>query len=137
MQQAHVRTGTRRLISSGLAGLVMGTLWSSCTFQPAAGEAPAVDAPASFAQGDDPLLVNAAWRITNMATAYGAFVIDVEAVDPARSPEIARLLIEPLKDRYEEVLIYVYRLGASSSRPERRIQWTKTGGLVEIVYGER
>ena len=85
-----------------------------------------VDEPsgAADASGDreGPLLVNDGWHIRNMATAQGVFVIEVEAEDPTRTEAIARALIEPLRDDYDQILVYVNSLGDDSDLPARRIQ---------------
>ena len=83
---------------------------------------------------DDPLLVNDDWYVRNMATAHGAFVIEVEAKDPSQTETIARTLIEPIKDDYAEILVYVNQLGDDSDLPARRMQWTLRDGYVEISY---
>ena len=85
---------------------------------------------------DEPLLVNESWHIRNMATAYGAFVIEVEAEDPSQAETIARSLIEPIKDDYDEVLVYVNQRGDDSDLPARRMQWTPSQGYVEITYDQ-
>jgi len=82
----------------------------------------------------EPQLINEAWEITDMATAHGAFVIEVEADDPTRTDEIARSLIEPIKDDYEEILVYVNQRGDDSELPARRMQWTRGGGYVEMAF---
>ena len=85
----------------------------------------------------EPLLVNEGWHIRNMATAHGAFVIEVEAEDPSQTEAIARALIEPIQDRYDEILVYVDKQGDESDLPARRMQWTPAGGYVEITYDQR
>ena len=85
---------------------------------------------------DDPLLVNDDWYVRNMATAHGAFVIEVEAKDPSQTETIARTLIEPIKDDYAEILVYVNQLGDESDLPARRMQWTPRDGYVEISYDQ-
>ena len=87
-------------------------------------------------RGNEPLLVNESWHIRNMATAYGAFVIEVEAEDPSQAETIARTLIEPIKDDYDEVLVYVNQRGDDSDLPARRMQWTPSQGYVEITYDQ-
>ena len=83
---------------------------------------------------DDRLLVNDDWYVRIMATAHGAFVIEVEAKDPSQTETIARTLIEPIKDDYAEILVYVNQLGDDSDLPARRMQWTPRDGYVEISY---
>jgi hypothetical protein len=83
---------------------------------------------------DEPRLINDEWHIRNMATAHGAFVIEVEAEDPSQADTIARTLVEPIKDDYDEVLVYVNQRGDDSDLPALRIQWTPRDGYVEISY---
>jgi len=83
-----------------------------------------------------PRLVNQDWYIRNMATAHGAFVIEVEAVDLSKTEVIARALVEPIRDRYDEILVYVNKLGDKSDLPSRRMQWTSAKGYVETVYDQ-
>ena len=83
----------------------------------------------------EPLLVNEGWRLRSMATANGAFVIEVEveAEDTTQIETIARALVEPIRDRHDEILVYVITLGDDPALPARRIQWTPGGGYVEIT----
>ena len=90
--------------------------------------------PDRAADPDEPSLVNDGWYVRNMATAHGAFVIEVEAEDPEQTDTIARALIEPIKDDYAEVLVYVNRMGDDSDLPARRVQWTPRDGYVELNY---
>ena len=89
--------------------------------QPPAGEA-------------SPLLVNEDWRIVEMATAHGAFTIEVEMAEGVDTAEIARSLIQPLQDRYAEVLVYFHARDAQTDLPQLRVQWTAAGGYVETRY---
>jgi hypothetical protein len=82
----------------------------------------------------EPSLVNEGWYVRNMATAPGAFVIEVEAEDPEQTETISRALIEPIKDDYAEILVYVNRMGDDSDLPARRVQWTPRDGYVELSY---
>ena len=91
-------------------------------------------APDPGADPDEPSLVNEGWYVRNMATAHGAFVIEVEAEDPEQTETISRALIEPLKDDYAEILVYVNRMGDDSDLPARRVQWTPRDGYVELSY---
>ena len=86
------------------------------------------------ADPDEPSLVNEGWYVRNMATAHGAFVIEVEAEDPGQTETISRALIEPIKDDYAEILVYVNRMGDDSDLPARRVQWTPRDGYVELSY---
>ena len=83
-----------------------------------------------------PLLVNDGWHIRNMATALGTFVIEIEAEDPTQTETITRALIEPIRDDYTEILVYVNRLGAESGRLARRMQWTPDRGYIETIFDQ-
>ena len=72
----------------------------------------------------------------NMATAHGAFVIEVEAEDPEQTGTISRALVEPIKDDYAEILVYINRMGDDSDLPARRVQWTARDGYVELSYDQ-
>ena len=90
--------------------------------------------PERAADPDEPSLVNEGWYVRNMATAHGAFVIEVEAENPEQTETISRALIEPIKDDYAEILVYVNRMGDDSDLPARRVQWTPRDGYVELSY---
>jgi hypothetical protein len=62
-------------------------------------------------------------------------VVEVQTDLQANASSIAAQVVEPLRDRYDEVLIYVREPGQrSNDSPARRIQWTKRTGYVELVY---
>ena len=69
-----------------------------------------------------------------MATAHGAFTIEVEVSGEADTPAIARTLIEPLQARYAEILVYFYDQDDNAALPTSRTQWTAADGYREIVY---
>ena len=83
-----------------------------------------------------PAVVNDAWQILKMATAHGVFTIELEMTDLGAAAVVARELVDPLMDDYAEVLVYVYRdgRGVGGHAPAKRIQWTATGGFVELAY---
>ena len=91
---------------------------------------PAVDMP------EGPAIVNDAWQIVKMATAPGIVTIEVEVDDPETAGDVARALIAPLKDRYSEILVYVYNPGEGYGGYAlvMRIQWTTEGGYDELDY---
>ena len=80
----------------------------------------------------EPLLINTDWQITNMATAYGDLVIEVETINNVEPLMIACTLTEPLKDKYDEVLVYVRGLSDTPESPARRVRWTLEDGYVEL-----
>ena len=93
------------------------------------------ETPAQPPAGDASLLlVNDDWQIVEMATAHGAFTIEVEMAEGVDTDEIARSLIQPLQNRYAEVLVYFHARDAQTELPELRVQWTAAGGYVETRY---
>lgn len=79
-------------------------------------------------------LANEQYSIVEMATAHGAFTIEVEIAGGADTQRIARGLIEPVQDQYAEVLVYFYGREGDRELPLSRIQWTADRGYVEIHY---
>jgi hypothetical protein len=78
-----------------------------------------------------------AWTVVGATSAHHVMVVEVEAQRAEQARAIAVQIVEPLRDRYEEVLVYVRRPGTSKELAARRIQWTPRGGYVESVYAER
>jgi hypothetical protein len=82
----------------------------------------------------DPHARHEPWTVIKAMSARRAMVIDVEADKPEDAQQIASVLIEPLRVKYEEVLIYVRPIGSPSNAVTRRISWTPGGGFVETSY---
>lgn len=74
------------------------------------------------------------WAVTRATSAHQAMVIDVDAEHPEKAREIAVEIVAPLRDRYEEVLIYVRDVDAARDATVRRIQWTPRGGYIEAAW---
>jgi hypothetical protein len=74
------------------------------------------------------------WVVTRATSARRAMVIDVEADKPEDARNIAAELVEPLRAKYEEVLIYVRPIGNPANALTRRIEWTPRGGFLETSY---
>ena len=74
------------------------------------------------------------WTVTRATSAYRAMVVDVEADMPEDALQIANDIVDPLRAKYEEVLIYVRPTGNPLNAIVRRIQWTPHNGFVEISY---
>jgi hypothetical protein len=74
------------------------------------------------------------WIVTRATSARRAMVIDVEADKPEDARNIAAELVEPLRAKYEEVLIYVRPIGNPANALTRRIEWTPRGGFLETSY---
>ena len=80
------------------------------------------------------LLVNDDWSIVEMATAHGAFTIEVEVADGVDTAAVARALIQPLQHQYAEVLVYFHARGTETDLPLLRVQWTAAAGYAETRY---
>jgi len=81
-----------------------------------------------------PLSKREPWTVTRATSARRAMVIDVEADKPENARQIAAGLVEPLRVKYEEVLVYVRPIGSPTNAVVRRIEWTPHGGFVETMY---
>lgn len=76
----------------------------------------------------------ARWTITEHLAAHHVLVAHVETEFLDEAVAIAQQIVEPVKDRYTEVLIYVHRPGRPDTPAPRRVQWTRAQGFVEAVY---
>ncbi len=74
------------------------------------------------------------WTVTRATSAHRAIVVDVEADMPENARQIANDIVNPLRAKYEEVLIYVRPTGKPVNAIVRRIQWTPHDGFVEMSY---
>jgi len=74
------------------------------------------------------------WTLVRQISAHHVLVLEVETEAPHEARAIARQLIEPLKGRYSEALIYFSRPSARDRLADRRIQWTPKGGYIEMVF---
>ena len=79
-------------------------------------------------------LDNEQYSILEMATAHGAFTLEVEVDAGADTLAIARQLIEPIKEQYAEVLVYLYDRSGDGELPMRRVQWTDGTGYTDVEY---
>lgn len=76
----------------------------------------------------------ARWTVTEQLSAHRVLIAHVETEFLAEASTIARELVEPVKDRYAEVLIYFHRPNRPHPLAPRRVQWTPARGYSEIVY---
>ena len=76
----------------------------------------------------------ARWTVTEQLVAGSVLVLQVETRHVADALAIARELVEPLKARYTEVMVYVHRPGRPTTLPPRRVQWSPSHGYVETDY---
>jgi len=74
----------------------------------------------------------AQWAVVSAASAQNAMVVDVEAMDVSDALLISVAIVEPVRDRYGEVLVYFRKAGERDT--VRRVQWTLAAGYVEMIY---
>ncbi len=60
-------------------------------------------------------------------------MVTADVLDLAESLDVAHAIVEPVQDRYGEVLVYLHQFGAKTQFAGRRVQWTATGGYRETV----
>ena len=101
----------------------------------ACGQALPVDGPESSTQSlVDAPLDNERYTILEMATAHGAFTIELEVDADTDTKTLARELVEPMREDYAEVLVYFYDRAGDGQLPMKRVQWTQAEGYVEIEF---
>ena len=76
----------------------------------------------------------ARWTVTEQLHAHHVMVVHVETRYLNEARGIAQQLVEPVKARYAEILIYFHRPGRPEPLAPRRVQWTPKDGYVETVY---
>ena len=105
---------------------------------PARSVAPAHERPASLSPPAPPPRAGTrypGWTVTRAYSAHHMMVVEVEADRVTSGTSVAAQLVEPLKHRYDEVLIYIREPGQrADDLPARRIQWTPRAGYVESAY---
>ena len=50
------------------------------------------------------------------------------------SARSAAAIVEPRRTKFDDILVYVHRVGGSRGMAARRVEWTPRGGYEEIVY---
>jgi hypothetical protein len=75
------------------------------------------------------------WTVSRAYSGHHMMVVEVEAERVTDASKIAAQVVEPLKARYDEVLIYIRSPHQrADDLAARRIQWTPRGGYVETIY---
>jgi hypothetical protein len=75
------------------------------------------------------------WTVTRAYSAHHVMMVEVRADNLSKTSGIAAQIVEPLKDRYDEVLIYFRDpRQAADELPALRTQWTPRGGYVTLDY---
>jgi hypothetical protein len=94
---------------------------------------PATSGLARTLNGAEPDDARWRWSVTHAQSSQGALVVEAEVMDLAEALASARAMVEPVRNQYSEVLVYLRRTGAPSRFASRRVQWTASGGFVETA----
>jgi hypothetical protein len=131
-----------RLVVAGVAWLAAFSLFAALIEWSARPPRPAPTPPAvtdlvralNRLESSSPSAKHEPWTVTRATSAHRAMVIDIEADMPEDARQIANDIVDPLRAKYEEVLIYVRPTGNPVNGIVRRIQWTPHDGFVESSY---
>jgi hypothetical protein len=74
------------------------------------------------------------WTATSATSAMRELVVHVEAFDVEQARQIAAAIVEPRRTKFDDILVYVHRVGGSRGMAARRIEWTPRRGYDEVVY---
>jgi hypothetical protein len=74
------------------------------------------------------------WTATTATSAVREMVVHVEAFDVSQARQIAAIIVEPRRAQFDDILVYVHRVGGTAELAARRVEWTPRGGYEEIVY---
>lgn len=74
------------------------------------------------------------WTVVSRFQAHHMLIIEVESRDSREAISIAQRLVEPVKSKYDEVLVYMYPPDSRGSMRVTRVQWTPRGGYQELSY---
>ena len=76
------------------------------------------------------------WTATSATVAMREMVVHVEAFDVSKAGQIAATIVEPRRAQFDDILVYVHRVGDGAGLAARRVEWTPRGGYEEIVYSK-
>ena len=76
------------------------------------------------------------WSVTSTKSAMRGMVVRVEAFDIGGARRIAETIVEPRRARFDDILVYVHRVGDGGDLPSRSVEWSRRDGYVEIVYSK-
>lgn len=74
------------------------------------------------------------WTATSATSAMRELVVHVEAFDVEQARQIAAAIVEPRRTKFDDILVYVHRVGGSRDMAARRVEWTPRRGYEEIIY---
>ena len=77
------------------------------------------------------------WKVLDQLSAHHVLVLEVETERMGEVKAIAQQLVQPVADRYSEVLIYFYRPRQRGKLAARRVQWTPKRDYVVVNYEGR
>ena len=77
-------------------------------------------------------MTGSGWRLVEQFSAHYALILEVEAENLSDAKSIAQQLAEPVHDSYNEILVYFFPPDGQGGLPDRRVQWTKSTGYVEV-----
>src|SRR5215831_8888467 len=64
------------------------------------------------------------WSATSATSAMRTLVVHVEAIRVNDARTIAERIVEPRRAQYDDILIYVHRVGGSAQLAPRRVEWS-------------
>lgn len=77
-------------------------------------------------------MTGSGWRLVGQFSAHYALILEVEAENLSDAKFIAQQLAEPVKNSYNEILVYFFPPDGQGDLPDRRVQWTESTGYVEV-----
>lgn len=72
------------------------------------------------------------WKETRRYSVNRVLIVKGECPDPERAVAIAKWIVEPSTEAYDEVLVYVMTPGEHART--RRVQWTRAAGYRLLDY---
>ncbi len=75
-----------------------------------------------------------AWTVTKATSALGALVVEVDAIDPNDARQIAELLVNGVRNEYDQILVYVQSASRGRDSLIRRIEWTPSRGYLASAF---
>jgi hypothetical protein len=68
------------------------------------------------------------WRVVNTTAAHRMMVVQVETARVNEAEAIAQQIVLPVRDRYDEVLVFFFDPAVTPRRASLRVQWTPREG---------
>jgi hypothetical protein len=74
------------------------------------------------------------WRIRSHDSHYNALVVEIGADDQRDAEFVARTFVDRLRERFAEILIYVYPEAVTREAIVRRVQWQRARGFTSVEF---